>query len=622
MDLVTLDWETYYDQDYSLSKITTEEYVRSPLFEVIGVGVKINDAPARWFRGDDVLRTSALKAINWDNTAVLCHNTVFDGAILSWRFGIKPKMYFDTLSMARPIHTVTVGGSLKALAEYYGLGAKGDEVFLAKGKHLADFTMEELARYGQYCTNDVELTYKLFKKLKPQLPISELLVIDQILRMFIDPQLELDKDVLEAHLKATIDRKQALLDQFENPAIKEILMSNQKFAQALEALGVDVPMKISPRTGNPTFAFGKSDKNFLALQEHNDQRVVDLVEARLGTKSTIEQTRTQRLLGVESRGSLPVMLTYYAAHTGRFGGGDKMNLQNLPRGGELRRAIKAPKGKKIVACDSSQIEARMLAWLAGQADLVEAFREGRDIYSEFATDVYGIPINKSMKVERFVGKTCILGLGYGMGYEKLQRTLEIGQGGISVLIEPNDAQRIVRLYRNTYFKIPQLWKLCGSVLTDLVNGKDGIIKDLLPYDNDSIYLPNGLRIHYPALQINGTSGFRYINDARQFREMLKRRVLGENMDDLKWTYLYGGKVVENIVQALARIVVSEQMAAIGQRYKTALQVHDEIVCVVAEEEAEECQAFMERVMRTPPTWAANLPVNCESGVGDNYATAK
>lgn len=621
MDIITLDFETYYDQAYSLSKITTEQYVRSAQFETIGVGVKVNNGPSQWFSGDDLRMRAFLSQFDWKNSGVLCHNTVFDGAILSWRYGIKPKFYFDTLSMARPIHTVMVGGALKSLAVYYGLGAKGEEVILAKGKRRADFTADELARYGQYCVNDVDLTYKLFKKLRAEVPVSELLIINQILRMFIEPELELDRSVLDAHLADTIAKKEALLDQY--PAgMKDILMSNQKFATALSALGVDVPMKMSPRTNQLTFAFGKTDKGFLALLDHNDQRVIDLVEARLGTKSTIEQSRTERLIGVQERGTLPVMLVYYAAHTGRFGGGDKMNLQNLPRGGQLRRAIRAPKGKKIVACDSSQIEARTLAWLAGQADLVEAFRENRDIYSEFATDVYGFTIDRSMKKERFVGKTCILGLGYGMGYEKLLRTLEIGQGGISVLIETNEALRITRLYRNTYFKIPQLWKQGGNLLTQMVNGASGKFMNLLDFEGNSLRLPNGLNIQYPALQLSGTSGFRYINDARQFREMLKRKVTGESTDDLKWTYIYGGKVIENIVQALARIIVAEQMAIIGQRYKVALQVHDEIVCVVNEDEVEECRRYMEEVMRRPPSWALNLPVNCESGVGDNYGEAK
>lgn len=623
MHIITLDFETYYDQAYSLSKMTTEQYVRDPQFEVILVAVKVDDAPTVWFSGDKFRMQAWLSQFDWANSAVLCHNTVFDGAILSWHFGIKPKMYLDTLSMARPVHTVTVGGSLKNLARHYKVGEKGDEVFLAKGMRLADFTPESLQRYADYCVNDVDLTKKIFAFLKAKVPVSELLVINQMLRMFIEPQLELDKDVLDAHLADVLTKKQELLDRFEQPDMKSILMSNPKFAEYLSAVGVDPPMKISRTTGKQTFAFGKTDKDFTDLLEHSDQRVVELVEARLGTKSTIEQSRTQRLLSVQSRGTLPVMLVYYAAHTGRFGGGDKMNLQNLPRGGQLRRAIRAPRGKKIVACDSSQIEARMLAWLAKQADLVEAFRESRDIYSEFATDVYGFAINRSMKKERFVGKTCILGLGYGMGAPKLQRTLEIGQGGISVKVEDSEAVRITRLYRNTYFKIPELWRLCSHHLQQMVQGNSGKITDLLPYDGNTILLPNRLKLQYAALRNNTDNGNAiYINDARQYRELIKRRVLNESATDLKWTYLYGGKVVENIVQALARIVVSEQMAMIGQRYPVALQVHDELVCVVDESEAEECQRFMEQVMRTPPKWAPSLPVNCESGIGDNYADAK
>ena len=624
MDIVTIDFETYYDRDFSLSKMTTEAYVRDPRFEVIGVGVKVNDHPTDWYSGSDVGKF--LNSLDYSDKAILAHNAVFDGAILSWIYGIKPKFWLDTLSMARPLHNATVGGSLKALVAHYGLGAKGDEVINALGKRRADFTPEELDRYASYCVNDVELTYQLFRKLRKGFPVSEMLVIDQTLRMYTEPTIELDTEVLEQHLEKVKKDKRKLIDDLalrgiSEEKVKKALMSNQIFAKLLQAVGVEPPMKTSLRTGKQSYAFAKTDKEFTNLLEHSDPRVQNLVTARLGTKSTIEETRTENLIKVAERGRLPIMLNYYGAHTGRFSGGDKLNLQNLPRNGAIRSALTAPLGEILIACDSSQIEARMVAYIAGQDDLVQAFREGRDVYSEFASEVYGRKITKADKVERFVGKTCILGLGYGMGAVKFRNTLALGQGGISVDIDENEAERIVRLYRQKNHKIVALWNKCGHALTGMVAGGAGTITPLLPYDAQGITLPNGLRIKYAGLR-STADGFDYISDARTFRKVAKARVTTGEQSDIDRTRIYGGKVTENIVQALARIVVSEQMAAVGRKYHVAFQVHDEIIISCLEDEKANAQEFVETKMSTPPSWALDLPVACESGTGYNYGDAK
>lgn len=617
MDIVTIDFETYYDRDYSLSKMTTEAYIRDPRFEVIGVAIKVNEQEVDWYTGADP--GGFLHALDYSDKAILCHNTAFDGAILSWKYNIKPKLWFDTLSMARPLHSMTVGGSLKALATYYKLGDKGDEVLRTMGMRRRDFTPEQMAAYADYCVQDVNLTYRLFKKMARQFPKEELLVIDQTIRMYTEPKLELDPVVLDAHLEGIHERKAALLNKLggEEKA-KKFLMSNNKFAGLLRAMGVEPPMKTSPTTGRQTYAFAKNDTAFTALLEHPKAAVRTVVEARLGTKSTIEETRTKRFLEISERGPLPIMLNYYGAHTGRFSGGDKVNLQNLPRGGQLRKALAAPDGHMIVACDSSQIEARLVAYLAGQDDLVQSFREGRDVYSEFASDVYNRKVTKADKVERHVGKTCILGLGYGMGAAKFQHSL--ATGFISVKVEDHEAQQIVSLYRNKYHRIQAFWNWCNYALNGLVAGESGDMCDLIGYDAEGVILPNGLRIRYPALR-RSTHGFEYINDARVYRKFIRDRVVGDEAPDLTWTKIYGGKVVENITQAVARIVVTEQMVKIGRRYPVALQVHDEIVCVVPEEQADECKAFMMNVMSTPPKWAPDLPVACEADVGPNYGEA-
>jgi len=622
MDIVTIDFETYYDQKFSLSKLTTEAYIRDPQFEIIGVGIKVNDYPTDWYAGDNVGKF--LKSLDYSKRAILCHNTAFDGAILAWHFGINPRLWLDTLSMARPLHNLTVGGSLAALTTHYGLGKKGDEVVQALGKHKADFTAEELAKYGQYCINDVELTHALFNKLKVGFPSSELLVIDQTLRMYTEPVIELDVPLLEKHLEEVRTRKRMLLTDLgltgvSEEALTKMLMSNEIFAKYLKNLGIDPPTKISARTGKQAWAFAKTDKGMTDLLEHPDERVQAVVTARLGTKSTIEETRTESLIGVAGRGRLPIMLNYYGAHTGRFSGGDKLNLQNLPSRGNttIRRALKAPEGQLLVSCDSSQIEARTVAWVAGQVDLVQAFRDKRDVYSEFATEVYGRAITKDDKIERFVGKTCILGLGYGMGAEKLRRTLEIGQAGMSVAMELHEAERIVRIYRAKNFKIVQLWQKMGNMLSHMVNGLDGSICDAVSYSNQGILLPNKLLIKYPALRQNG-SGFEYIGDARTYRKAVRDRVTTGATEDITWTKIYGGKATENLVQALAAIVIREQMAKIGQHYHVAFQVHDEIIISTPDGKITQAEQQLVAVMSTPPKWAQDLPIACESGHAKNY----
>ncbi len=623
MDIVTIDFETYYDKDFSLSKMTTEQYVRSPDFEIIGVGVKVNDYPTDWYSGDNPGKF--LNSLDYSKRAILCHNTAFDGAILSWHFGIKPRLWLDTLSMARPMHNITVGGSLSKLVTYYGLGKKGDEVIAALGKHKADFTEADLAQYGRYCINDVDLTYALWNKMKVGFPASELLIIDQTLRMYTEPVIELDVPLLQKHLEEVRTRKRTLIQDLGHgmggeQAVQDMLMSNNKFAEYLKQLGVEPPTKISLKTGKESWAFSKADKGMTDLLEHADERVQAAVSARLGVKSTLEETRTENLIGVAGRGQLPIMLNYYGAHTGRFSGGDKLNLQNLPSRGNttIRRALKAPAGNVLISCDSSQIEARTVAWLAGQDDLVEAFAQGRDVYSEFASEIYGRTITKADKIERFVGKTCVLGLGYGMGAEKFRRTLEIGQGGISVKIDINEAERIVRLYRQKNWKIVQFWQKCGNALRDMLYGGSNDLHPQVSYDPKGIRLPNGFYIQYPALR-ETANGFMYISEARVYQKAIKDRVLnGTIPDDIAWTRIYGGKVTENIVQALAAIVIREQMAAVGQHYKVAFQVHDEIIVTVPSAQGAHAQKHLEAMMSTAPKWAPDLPVACESGMAENY----
>jgi len=607
MDFITIDFETFYEKStYSLSKLTTEEYVRSDRFEVIGVAVKLNDGETEWGSGTHEQIKSWLETLPWDNSMAIAHNMMFDGFILGEIFGIYPKVYADTLSMGRALHGIEVGGSLAAMTERYGLGKKGDEVVAAAGKNREDFTPEELDRYGDYCVNDVELTYKLFHAmLKKGFPKNEMKLIDLTMRMFCQPKLDLNLTLLEQHLRDIKEKKEKLLVEADITDKGE-LASNPKFAELLKQLGVPVPMKISPATGKETYALAKNDEEFKALAEHPDIRVQALVAARMGTKSTLEETRTERFIGISKRGLMPVPLKYYAAHTGRWGGSDNVNLQNLPsRGdnaGKLKKAIEAPDGYMIIDADSSQIEARVLAWLAEQDDLVEAFANGKDVYKIMASAIYSKAEEEITKEERFVGKTTILGAGYGMGAQKFRAQLKT----FGVEITEGEARHIISVYRDTYPYIGALWRQAQQALEALTKdsttslGRAGVLS-LVPAER-SIRLPSGLLLRY--------DGLIPVRDEKGIQYQYKTRY--------GWNKIYGGKVIENVCQALARCIIGEQMIRIAKRYDVVLTVHDAIACIVKEEEVKEAQAYVEECMRWTPEWATGLPVNCESGFGKSY----
>lgn len=603
MPIITIDFETYYDRAFSLSKMTTEEYIRDELFEVIGVAVKVDDGQTEWFSGPKEATLKWLKQFPWSEATAVAHNAVFDMAILNWIFKIRPKRIVDTLSMARAKHGTEVGGSLKALAEHYKLGVKGSEVLNALGKGRLDFTPEELARYGEYCVNDVELTYDLFAALAVDFPIVELKLIDLTIRMFTEPHLWLDGDILYEHKMDVISTKDTLMKHIE--INREQLMSNGQFAEVLRARNVEPPTKISPVTGKETYAFAKSDEEFKALLEHEDPVVQLLVAARLGVKSTLEETRTQRFIDIAKRGMLPIPLRYYAAHTGRWGGDDKINMQNLPRKSPLKKAVKAPPGYLFIDCDSSQIEARTLAWLAGQNDLVDAFDKGEDVYKIMASAIYGKPIESITQDERFVGKTTILGAGYGMGYKKFRAQLK----NFNVDLPEEECDRIIRVYRETYPMIPQLWRDASEALDAIANnqvaelGRPGVLS---VEGYKGIRLPNGLYLKYPNLRWQFSDGKQeMIYDTKKGKAVIPNRI-------------YGGKCVENVCQALARIVIGEQMLMVANKYRVVMTVHDAVGVIAPEAEGERAREFVELCMRIRPSWAPELPLNCESKIGASY----
>ncbi len=618
METLTIDFETYYDKEYSLSKLTTEEYVRDPRFEVIMVGIRWPDGRLEVIDGTHLEIKHKFDDIEWGRYAVLCHNTLFDGAILAWRFGVNPAAWLDTLSMGRAMFG-SRNNSLASLAKRYGLGDKGTFVQNAMGMRRKDFSPSEFKQYADYCLHDVELCHDLWHLMsngwydpsdgdnRGQFPMQELKLIDLHIRMFTEPMLRLNLNKLEGHLEEVVAHKAALMERVT--VDKTELMSNQKFAALLGELGVTPPMKMSPTTGKQTFAFAKTDPGMKNLLEHESPTVQALAAARLGVKSTLEETRTQRFINIAKRDPrFPVPLKYAYARTKRSSGGDGINLQNLPSRGNvgLKECIEAPPGWVIINCDSSNIEARMLAWWAGQDDLVQDFANGVDVYCKLASTIFGRVITKADQQERFVGKTVVLGCGYQTGAGKLQITLKAAKP--SVDMPADECERIIKTYRASVPKIVGLWGQGERAIQAMYDnnsmwfGREGVVRIEGKY---GVRLPSGLYISYPQLHRAFDSGFS--------RWGYK--------DDTGLVDIYGGKLVENVCQALARIIVMYQMLRIARKLPTKLTVHDSVVALAREEEVEAARGYVEECMRWVPDWAKGCPINCESEIGRNYGEA-
>jgi DNA polymerase len=451
--------------------------------------------------------------------------------------------------------------------------------------------------------------------------MEELRLIDMTIRMFTHPMLYVEEDTLEVRLADLYKEKSELLSSLMSQLkceteedVRKNLSSNNKFAKILESFNVEVPMKMSEKQNKLVPALAKKDEGFIALTESDDTFIQHLCAVRLGTKSTLEEGRIKRFMeiGKRNKGMIPIPLKYYGAHTGRWSGMDKVNFQNLPsrdpKKKALKKAIVPPEGYMVINCDSSQIEARVLPWLAGQDDIVKLFADGEDVYSVFATNVYGRPISKKDPIERFVGKTCILGLGYGTGALKLQHTLSTTPPGAKLTEE--ECKEFVNKYRQLNDKIIDLWSEGDRMLDDMMNGtfKDGPKQfgqhACVFYDAEGLILPNNMRIRYKNL----------------------RKEWDDKSNKMKTLYdsrkgpisIWGGAVVENVVQALARIVVGTQMVEINDKYRVVLTVHDAAVNVVPADEVDEAMEFITGIMSKAPVWAAGLPVACEAHFGKTY----
>ena len=619
MKLITLDFETYYSTEYSLSKVTTEEYIRGKEFEVIGVATKVDDGPIVWVTGNKVKKH--LASLPWEDHLLLAQNTAFDGAILNWRYGITPVGYLDTMSMANALHGVSESSSLANLAKKYEEADKGDAVIMAKGKHLVDFTTEELEVYGEYCIHDTELCYNIFHKMLPVFPKGELKVVDMTIRMFAEPTIEVDRPLLEDDLiNIRAERRSALLMLMNligvksEESLKKLLMSNDKFAELLRTRGIDPPTKTSPKTGKQAWAFAKTDEALTSLGDSEDPIVATLVATRLDSRSTITETRTDAFIGISERGAYPFSLLYSGAKVTHRWSGFDTNPQNLPRGSTLRKALMATEGHTLVVADLSNIELRVGMWLAGQDDAVKQLKDGIDLYRMFAAEAFNISYDKIAKdsEERFIAKVCCLSLIYGTGAPKLQDTIRIQSKG-RIIVTLEEAERLKDLYRTTNINVVGAWQVGSDILDWILADKEHTAYKLLPVRGaKGIEKPNGLILSYPELaRKDGDKGYGY-----DWTYKVKRG--SKNTEDR----VYGAKVYQRIVQSLSRDIMAANAVDIDAKYLIAGLVHDEIICPVLDESVEDAKKFIKKVMRKPPKWAAGLPLDCEVGAGKRYGDAK
>jgi len=646
--LLVIDFETRWDKkEYTLSKMTTEQYIRDPRFKAFGCCVKTYDVPGTvWITHADL--PDFFATVDWSKTAVLAHNAQFDVAILSWVYGVKPCFIFDSLSMARALRGVEAGNSLAKLAAEYNLPPKGQAVHGTDG--LAELSEEIEAELAEYCKHDTHLCEEIFKRLVQGYPPKELRLIDLTLKMFVNPVLELDQEMLTNAISEEAIQRNALLQRLD--VEEPDLASNPKFADLLSRLGVEPPIKISKTTGEHTFALAKNDAHFQALLNSEREDVALLCEARLAVKSTLERTRAQRFLDIAQRGTLPVPLNYYGAHTGRWSAskGSGLNLQNLKRGSFLRKSIMAPEGYTLVVCDLSQIEPRVLAYFADYEDLMCIFRAGGDPYAQFGAQMFGIPdmTKESHPDLRQSAKSALLGAGYGLGWASFATQLLTGflgapptrydktfakQLGVTkeyyhkfisyepyierlesiphtcapseLVIHAVAAKTIIDKYRDAAQPVKSFWELCDALIkSSMLNGRTYSHK-CLTFTKEKIILPSGLALRYPKLK--GSP---------------------DEQGRVQWTYgddenkLYGGKLTENIVQAVARCVMTDGMIRIQKKYPCVLTVHDEVVTLVPESEAEEAENWVLAQMVMEPKYMPGIPLAADIGHAKRYGDAK
>lgn len=639
---VVFDLETFWSKDHTLSKLNPVDYAMHRDTEIQSCSITVPGKNTVVLFGEEKIRDAIARMPQHKIMAIGHNMSGFDAMLLSWRLGLEPAMWGCTLAMARPIYAKVCPLSLDSLLKRLGSPfTKGSlEATNTKGLRLADFTPEMKDAMREYNAIDGDGCMWLFKKLAPAIGMRELKVIDMTIRMLVDRNMLFDAELLEQTLVDVQEEKRnALLEvadlldvswEDEGPRIEEVrarLASAPKFSAILEHYGFEVPMKASKT------ALAKGEHKLIPALSKTDDAMQELVEcdhpvvaacaaARLGVKSTQLESRIETFLGWHKAtgGWAPVPLHYCGADTtGRWSGAMKGNMQNLPAVGRgnnrhadaLRMSMQAPKGKKVIVADLSGIELRTNHFLWQVEGSMALYREDpeADLYRAFAAARYAITPEEVTKAQRQLAKVAQLGLGFGAGWRTFQIVAKL-MGGLK--LDDAEAETIVNDWRFQYRDIVQGWRTCHERLTDIYAGRELEIDPwgLTHTCKEGIVLPSGRLIRYPSLH----------QEPR------------ENGKGKEWWYgqgrhrarIYAGKIDENIVQALARDVMTDMMLEFTRRTGVypALTVHDEVAAVCPEGEAQAMLDELQSIMRTPPRWWPELITWSEGDIAGRYGEAK
>jgi len=641
MRLVSIDIESHWSDAYSLTKLSPLEYVLDARWETQALSLVTQDEQATTVLGEADIK-HLLAQHDWSKSMVIGHNmSCFDAYVLAYRYGVKPRLWGCTLAMARPMFGRTVGLSLKALCQHFGIGTKDNRVLLqTKGRRLADFTSAECADMLQYNSDDALFALRLFHKLAPYYSLNELWHIDCLTRMRTQPAFELHTGLLEDAVQAEQLRQSAALTELAAMldieasdtttaanSVRSVLASASKFSELLIRRGVEVPMKCSPTDCDKLIpALAKTDREFVALQDHDDAIVAEAAVLRLDVKSTLTQTRIESFLKTSrlTKGMLPIPLLYCGAITTGRDSGTEYNPLNLPRidrahpkpSDALRMSMEAPDGMAIVVADFASIELRVNHYLWQVRKTMHLFgqKPDADLYTANAQDQLGrLEISK---LERQIEKAKQLGLGFGAGwftFKRVARTM-----GLDLTDE--QSQEYVSLWRADHVEIAGRgggWALCNQSLENMANCCREYLLDpwgLVAVVPEGYRLPSGRMIRYPQL----------------------RRIADGEWDDGRpkqsWFYgsgrharrLHGPKSDENIVQALARDIMGDACIDIWREtnFRPAMRVYDELIYVVPDSEADDLLEVCHKHMRKPPAWWKEIVLWSEGDVGYVYGEVK
>lgn len=674
--IIVFDFETYWSKDYTLSRIPPVLYVRDERFYAQCLGVSVNFQKPVVYEHDEI--PDVLAGFPEDALLIGHNSAGFDNLILSEVYNYHPRRMTDTMHLMRWTGVSRlINESLSSMTHWFNTGEKRAGTVISLGKRTAsDFTPDEWEDFKRYCSEDVEQTAACAKIMLKYITPEALAFSSMACEMATDPVFEIAPHILKIYLEGLDHAEQVAMQDLKRichlPAdisdeeLKKHIRSKAKFSQLLTDLGVDVPVKFSPKqteqarkklekrleaapqASKDTFAaqladpdnyavytpaLSKTDQEFLDLLEYPDPRVRTLVQIRLEHNSSIARSRATNLLALAGK-PLPVMLKAFYAHTGRFGAGasegksDGTQIQNLPKHNKsmapLRKAIRAPNGWKVVACDSSQIEARCLAYLAGQEDVIEQFRRGADIYAEFATKLNPSYTaaeihtgakqgDAELKNLRQIAKKLILGCGFGTGARKVAEVLWREKTRLDEDRDTHDAiaASYLKLYRAANDKIVAFWRSCQNMLEQLYYFHSGVLTPQVSYGIDKI----AGRVECPTVTLTGPKyHMRYPNLQFADGQFTYDRVR------LGATRIFGSALTENITQSFAFMILLHQAVQLRRcGIPVAANIHDSFSAVVPAKYADRVAEIMLREMRKAPPWCSDIPLEAEVEIGEDFS---